>query len=151
MAISSVTPVTPGSTVSEATAAAPVAPITGTTDAQTRFSGPAQFLGRLQDLMKSDPTQARKVLRNIASKVRDQAKQDGSDPVKLNGLADRFQRAADSGDLGAIQPGAGPHAGHSHHAHMTNQRAQAAYNATDPDPMQSVLDNLYGSAGLTAK
>jgi len=151
MAISSVTPVTPGSTVSEASAPAPVVPAAGVTDAQTRFSGPAQFLGRLQELMKSDPTQAKQVLGNIANKLRDQAKQSGADPVKLNGLADRFQRAADSGDLGALQPGAGPHMGHPRHAHMMNHRAQAAYSATDPDPIQSVLDNLSGTAGLTAK
>lgn len=151
MAISSVTPVTPGSAISEATPAAPVAPTAGVTDAQTKFSGPAQFLGRLQDLMKSDPTQAKQVLGNIANKLRDQAKQDGSDPAKLNGLADRFQRAADSGDLGAIQPGAGPHAGIPRHAHMMNHKAQSAYNSTDTDPMQSVLDNLSGTAGLTVK
>jgi len=151
MAISSLTPVAPGSSVSEATPAAPVLPAGGVTDAQTKFSGPAQFLGRLQDLMKSDPTQAKQVLGNIAGKLRDQARQDGADPVKLNSLADRFQRAADSGDLGALQPGAGPHMTHSRQAHMMNHRAQAAYGATDNDPMQSVLDNLSGTAGLTAK
>ena len=151
MAISSLTPVTPGSSVSEATPAAPVVPASGVTDAQAKFSGPAQFLGRLQDLMKSDPTQAKQVLGNIAHKLRDQAKQDGADPVKLNSLADRFQRAADSGDLGALQPGAGPHVSHSRHAQMMNHRHQAAYSATDTDPMQAVLDNFSGAAGLTVK
>jgi hypothetical protein len=148
MAISSVTPVTAGSSVSEAAPAAPVQPAASATDdPQARFSGPAQFLGRLQELMKSDPAQAKQVLGNIAGKLRDQAKQAGADGGKLTGLADRFQRAADTGDLSAIRPTGGPHVSHSHHAQMMHHKAHAAYNATDADPMQAVLDNLSSSGG----
>jgi len=153
MAISAVTPVTAGSSVSEATAAAPVQPApSATDDALTRFSGPAQFLGKLQDMMKTNPAQAKQALGQIAGKLRAQAQQaGGTESARLTDLADRFQKAADTGDLSGLKPTS--HVRQSPHAHMMHGKAQAAYsaNATDADPIATVLNNLSTTVSSSIK
>jgi hypothetical protein len=139
MSISSVRSVTGPNAVSSATPTAPAPQLDGSSDdAQPRFSGPAQFLGRLQDLMKSDPAQAKQALNGIADKLRSHASQDGADGSKLNALADKFQKASDTGDLSALAPTGG----HGPHVHPHHTMSQKAYTASDGDEMQSVLESL---------
>jgi hypothetical protein len=84
----------------------------------------AQFFQKLEQLETSNPTEFKKELTDIAAKLKGAA-QNESDPSQarfLSNLADRFQKAADTGDLSALKPGAAdsgtgaPHAGH-HHGH----------------------------------
>lgn len=62
-----------------------------------------QLLGGLQQLQQKDPDKLGDVLTQIATQLRD-ASQQGSGGSFLLRLADRFQEAADTGDLSALRP-----------------------------------------------
>jgi hypothetical protein len=87
--------------------------------AQVSLSGPAEFLGKLQKLESSDPSQASDVLHQLASKLREQANGvSGDQATHLNAFADKLDKAADSGDLSGLAPsqcGARAHGHHHHH------------------------------------
>jgi hypothetical protein len=76
------------------------------------------LLSKLQDLSAKDPAKFKQVASDIASKLKDAS---GSDP-RLKDLADKFSKAAESGDMSAFQPpaaaaGAGGASGGGHHHH----------------------------------
>ncbi len=72
--------------------------------ARPSLSGPAQFFSKLQSLEQSDPAKAKQVLGDIASELKSQAVQaTGAQADRLSQLADRFQKAADSGDLSSTR------------------------------------------------
>jgi hypothetical protein len=91
------------------------------------FSQVGQLFQELQQLQTSDPTALKKVLEDAATKFSTAAQQ-ATDPTQasvLSNLADRFQKAADTGDLSALQkPSSSASAsgtygvqGHHHHHH----------------------------------
>jgi hypothetical protein len=64
----------------------------------------AQFLSKLQNLAKTDPTKEKSVLGDIANKLQTQAQATGGDAgQRLSQMADRFTQAAQTGDLSALQ------------------------------------------------
>ncbi len=157
MTISSVTNTTPTQSI------APIGPppqpapadsaITAGADS-TQLSGPAQFFNKLQSLEQSDPSAAKQVLSDIASKLSDQATKVGGDRGKqLSTLADKFTHAAQTGDLSGLQPSAaaqgaqsgGHHGGHHHghhHATQSYSQAQSADGSDSTDPAQMMMDTL---------
>ena len=70
------------------------------------FSQVAQLFKELQKLQSTDPAEFKKVLTDAAQKLKDAAGQQ-SDPTAasfLTNLADKFQQAADTGDLSVLKP-----------------------------------------------
>lgn len=59
-----------------------------------------QFLSQLQSLEQSDPAAAKKLLTDLAAKFRGEASQ-GGDSRKA-AMADKLQKAADTGDLSGL-------------------------------------------------
>jgi len=97
----------------------------------------AQLFQQFKELQSSDPAELKKVLTDAASKLRTAAQQQ-SDPSQasfLSNLADRFQKAADTGDLSALRPdssASGSYAPHRHHPHHHgSQSAQSSSNEQD--------------------
>jgi len=100
------------------------APVSGDS---VNFSQVGQLFQDLQQLQTSDPTALKKVLEDAATKFSTAAQQ-ATDPTQasfLTSLADRFQKAADTGDLSALrQPSSSTSSaatygvqGHHHHHH----------------------------------
>ena len=81
-----------------------------------QVSKTAAFFQQLRQLESQNPAGFKKELSDIAGKLKSAAQQE-SDPSQssfLNNLADRFQKAADTGDLSALKP---PQASQGHHHH----------------------------------
>ena len=74
------------------------------------FSQVAQLFKELQKLQGTDPTEFKKVLTDAAKKLRDAAGQqsDSAAAGMLTTLADKFQQAADTGDLSVLKPPSPP-------------------------------------------
>ena len=125
----------------------------GEGNGSARLSGLAQAMSKLQTLEKSDPAKAKQVLSDIANKLQAKGKElGGAEGARLNTLAGKFQQAAASGDLSALQPAGQAQAGqqqgghHGHHGH--HGRAQSAYGQAQTqtqDPTQSALDIINGA------
>src|SRR5262249_14755103 len=105
-----------------------------------KLSGFAQKMSALKSLEQSDPAKAKQVLSDIASKIKDAAQNaTGAEADRLNAIADKFQKAADSGDLSQLGPQqhraaqgsqsaqGGAQAAHGHHHHH-HAKAQQAYS-----------------------
>ena len=108
----------------------------------TAVSNIGQFMTKLKALEQSNPAQAKQVLTAIASKLNDAAgSATGDEATHLKALADKFTKAADTGDLSGIQPPAG---GHHHHHHGAKPAA-----STDDSSAQS--DAGAGAAAMTDK
>jgi hypothetical protein len=108
----------------------------GTDTAQITPAG--QMLSKLQQLQAKDPAQFKQVLSDIAGKLQALAQQAGQGPGSqwLSSLADRFQTAAKTGDLSALQPhGHGHHHPHSSSGTYGPNGAQGQQTGplTDPD------------------
>ncbi len=72
-----------------------------------------QFMSKLSDLEKTDPTKAKQVLSSIADKLNTAASSaTGDEATHLKDLAAKFTKAADTGDLSGIQPPKGGPGGH---------------------------------------
>ena len=85
------------------------------------ISALASLLSQLQQLQQSDPGKVTQVLASVAGTLQAEASQASVAPALLLGqLAERFQQAAETGNLsallpagpGAPQPGPAPHHGH---------------------------------------
>jgi hypothetical protein len=111
--------------------------------AQVSLSGPAEFLGKLQKLETSDPSQASDVLHQLASKVREQANGvSGDQATHLNAFADKLDKAADSGDLSGLAPsqsGARAHGHHHHHGGGGDAEAVTPADSTDSNDNSSAI------------
>src|SRR5260370_9777337 len=86
-----------------------------------QVSKTAAFFQQLRQLESQNPAGFKKHLSDIAGKLKRAAQQE-SDPSQsslLNNLADRFQKAADTGDLSALKP---PQASQGHHHHHGSAR-----------------------------
>jgi hypothetical protein len=86
-------------------------PVPGGSDS-VEISQPGQMLSQLQQLKSKDPAQFKQVLSDTANQLRALAQQAGPSAggSALAELADRFQTAANTGDLSVLQP-----KGHHHH------------------------------------
>jgi hypothetical protein len=111
---------------------------TGTSSAQ--ISGPGALLSKLQQLKTQDPAKFKQVLSDIATKLQTLAQQQGQNPSSqwLTKLADKFQTAANTGDLSALQPTA--HQGHHHH-HASGAAGAYAQNSADSSTLQQAVSN----------
>ena len=123
----------PDDTSNSAPAASP-APDHADTPATTSHLSPAsRFLGFLQHLETEHPEETKRVLNGIADRLHFDAKFAG--PIfgnRLNDIADRFQKAADSGDLSSLVPqnqGFGHHAMRAYQTAAGNGDANAAADA----------------------
>ena len=92
----------------------------------------AHILSQLQQLQQTDPAKLKTVLTDIANRLQAAAQQaSGSEGQALSNLASKFQQAAQTGNLSALQPGHHHHHGHRH-------GAAAAYQQTS-DPSADKL------------
>jgi hypothetical protein len=100
----------------------------------------AQFLSKLQNLAKTDPTKEKSVLGDIANKLQTQAQATGGDAgQRLSQMADRFAQAAQTGDLSSLQPKTS-----SGGSGMASRARSAYQQASGVD--QSVMDVLNGES-----
>jgi len=135
----------------------------------TAFVSPfAQILSQLQLLQQTDPTKLKSVLGDIATQLQAAAQQDGGAAgQRLSALANKFQQAAQTGDLSGLQP---HHQFHGHHhggaaayqqtsdqalALPTSGSAVPAPSSDDPrtqvlDIIQSVLASDLGTTTVAA-
>lgn len=121
----------------------------------------AQVLSQLQQLQQTDPTKLKSVLGSIATELDAAAQQAGPNGGQgLSDLANRFQQAAQTGDVSGLQP-------HRHH-HGHHHGGAAAYQQTSDqssllgapsgnvdayDPRAQALDiieSVLGAASTTA-
>jgi hypothetical protein len=119
-------------TVAKSPAAAPTSDTDPTTstpdDSQTQtadtpaatphLSRAGRFLGFLQHLEDKHPEEAKKVLSGIADHLRKDAERAGPFADRLKTLADKFDKAAESGDLSGLvpkRPSFGHHAMRAYH------------------------------------
>jgi hypothetical protein len=72
-----------------------------------QLSRRGQFMNKLQELEKTDPEQARKLLGELASRIRGEAQAGGANSERRLALADRLQQAADTGDFSTLEHGRG--------------------------------------------
>lgn len=108
------------------------------------FSQVGQVFQELQQLQTSDPSALKKVLEDAATKFSTAAQQ-STDPTQasfLSSLADRFQTAANTGDLSALkQPSSSTPTGttygvqgqhhHHHHGGGSSQTTNSTSSQTD--------------------
>ena len=119
--------------------------ITGGSDsAEISLSG--QMLSKLQELKAKDPAKFTQVLSDIASKLQALSQQGGQsqNSQSLAKLADRFQTAAKTGNLSALQPH-----GHRSRGHHHAPGAAGAYGQTSaqgPQALEQTLTTLGGAS-----
>jgi len=127
------------------------------------FSEVGQLFQELQQLQTSDPTALKKVLEDAATKFSTAAQQ-ATDPTQANfltNLADRFQKAADTGDLSALrQPSSMTSAGatygvqghhhHHHHGGGSSQPASSTSTQTDSNATSSTTSSSPTTQDLLA-
>ena len=109
MSIQSIGP-TPFTAVTPASAgSAPAAPSVSspsTAGGRLTLSPRSHFLGKLTSLMSSDPAQAKKLVTDLAAKMRERAANaPGASGTRASALADRLEKAAASGDLMSLFDG----------------------------------------------
>ena len=75
-----------------------------------RLSGLGSFTSKVQSLVKADPDQAKRVLGELATRVREQATHEtGQAAAHMAQFADKLQAASDTGDASALAPDRGKH------------------------------------------
>ena len=82
----------------------------------TSVSGPAAVLSKLKSLQQSDPAKFKEVMTAISTKLQEgaEASGDATDKAAMTDLAQKFQAAAQTGDLSTLVPPSG-RGGGSHH------------------------------------
>jgi hypothetical protein len=111
----------------------------------------AQLMQQLQQLQTSNPAEFKTVMSDAATQLKAAAAQQ-TDPGKatfLNNLSDRFQKAADTGDLSALKPQGGIAGAYGHHGHHGHHHVEASTD-TDPSSTASTGTTAATSAATTA-
>ncbi len=85
-----------GNAAAEATARQPAT--------QERFSPAGRLLNVLQSVEQRHPEETKQVLSNIADRLRSDSENGGMFSERLSKWADRFQQAAESGDMSNLMP-----------------------------------------------
>ncbi len=117
--------------------------------ATSSISSVGSLFDQLKQLSQSDPTKFKEVMSDMAKSLRQDAKQaTGADAQRLSTMADRFDKAAQSGSLSdAAPPAAGQtqhaHGHHGHHGHGGGSSAIAAQ-------LQSAFTTAMSSADPTS-
>jgi tellurite resistance protein len=76
--------------------------------ATTNISDAAEMLSKLNELKSSDPEKFQTTLEDMADRLRSDAKEKGGEAVQiLNGLADKVDEAAKTGDLSQLASASG--------------------------------------------
>ena len=107
------------------------------------FSQLAQLFKELQKLQNTDPAEFKKALTDAAKKLKDAAGQQ-SDPTAagfLTNLADKFQQAADTGDLSVLKPPA-PVSAYGPQAPRSSSNATSSHSSNTQDQLAALLKNL---------
>src|SRR5260370_32429073 len=101
----------------------------GSSSDKLDLSKVADVLRELQQLQTDNPAEFKQALNDAATKLKD-ASQQQTDPAQakfLSDLSDRFQKAADTGDLSQLKPPDGSASGsysvHGHHHHHHHSAA----------------------------
>jgi hypothetical protein len=100
------------------------------------------LMSELKELQQSDPDKFKKVMGDIADKLKAEASDaTGAKADRLNAMADKFTEAAQTGDLPALKPPA--HGGHHRGGHAAYAAAQAQPPPGDQlaQVIQSALDD----------
>lgn len=77
----------------------------------SRFTPAGRLLHALQSFEDRHPEETKQILGNIADRLRSDAERAGPFSERLNKWADRFQAAADSGDMSKLMPRTASHFG----------------------------------------
>ena len=128
---------------------AAVPPLTAPEDSDVaELSRLGALLGRLTDLQRTDPEQARHALLAMASELSGRASRSGGD-TQLRALSDAFNRAAQTGDLSTVRPPGPPRADEliedTAPNTATTQGQVASYALSEP-PAQPQLESLLEAA-----
>jgi hypothetical protein len=105
---------------------------------QARFSPAGRLLNVLQSFEQRHPEETQRVLGNIADKLRSDAERAGVFSERLTRWADRFQEAADSGDMSKLMPRLSSHFG-----------VRAYQQAEQPEP-DATVEHVAGTAEAQA-
>ena len=124
---------------------------TGASSDSVGVSQFAQLMQKLQQLQTSNPAEFKQVMSDAAKQLKTAAAQSTA-PAQakfLTNLADKFQKAADTGDLSALQSqsgtaGAYAHHGRHHHGGAPPADSTAETTATRTD-LASLLSQVLGS------
>jgi hypothetical protein len=110
-----------------------------------QISGPGQLFSQLQQLQQQDPTKFQQLVSTIANQLQSASQQStGIQANFLSELASKFQTAATTGNLTALQP-----SHHGHHAHGTyNAQGQTTPTATLPGVSPTSDTSGTSSSGL---
>lgn len=71
-----------------------------------KFSGPAEFLSKLQELKETDPEKFKELVQSAADQLKSAAESETDERARkmLTTLADKIASVADSGDLSQLEP-----------------------------------------------
>jgi hypothetical protein len=128
--------------------------------ASVQVSKQGRLFSQLQSLAQNDPVKFKQVLSDAANALRaDAQQQQGQGSDALDALADKLQKAADTGDVSALKPQGG-HGRHHHHGSgdattqgaaqdaaqggaSANLQAAAAYAKAQTQPRPEGGDSLH--------
>jgi hypothetical protein len=131
----------------------PETTVTGRAADSVEFSQAGQLLKDLKQLQTSDPAEFKQVLSDAATQLKTAAGQQ-TDPGAasfLNNLSDRFQKAADTGDLSALKPNTPAGGGYKAHGHHGGHHRQPDNDAssTSTTDATNVMDLVTQSLAAT--
>ena len=100
----------------------------------SRFTPAGRLLHVLQSFEDRHPEETKNILGNIADKLRSDAERAGPFSDRLNKWADRFQAAADSGDMSQLMPRVSSHFG------------MRAYQQAEQSDTDATVEHVAGTA-----
>ncbi len=129
--------------------------------ASATISSPAQFLSEMQQLSQSNPAQFKAVAAQVATSFQNAASQaSGPEAKVLNGLANQFNQAAQTGSLQAPQgatpataaqgPAAGQNEPHHHHHHHGGGGGAGGMSSAVDQAFQSAMSILTQTTGASS-
>jgi hypothetical protein len=114
------------------------------TDAQSdpatthHVSGGGRFMHFLQAFEDKHPEETKRILGNIADKLRSDAQHAGPWAARLERWADKLDKAADTGDMSNLMPTVQPHA---HFGMRAYQKAQEAPDAGELEQVATAAES----------
>lgn len=126
----------------------------------SRFTPAGRLLHVLQAFEQRHPEETQRVLGNIADKLRADAERAGMFGERLTRWADRFQAAAESGDMSKLMPRLSPHFGLRAYQqaeqpdadatveHVAGTAEQAAVSGVPTAPAQTVAESEWSASDM---
>jgi hypothetical protein len=103
---------------------------------QTTVSPEGGLFGQLSQLSQSNPDEFKQVAAEISQKLKDEAGQATGDKATfLNNLADKFNQAAQSGDMSSLKPSSS----HGHHKHGHHHGGAGASGQGGQDSLSQII------------